>query len=341
MKKQIMVVCIFFSFWGVTLHAENYAILISAGKATTDSLFDNSFYWYELVSAYHTLVEELDYSHQNVFTFYGDGVSFNSQIPKYTLSHYNWPEIVDYNNAKSNIFARFDDIGNIVGEEDNILIWWVAGHGFEPSGADDYKAYIKNRAEKVYESEIKTLVDKIDNYKRKKILWKTCYSGCLVKGNINLHANNTVIITSSDWDKKSAGWLLGNPLTNRLMERVVFNYVINNSLCNENLVYGGSYSADLNNDECPSLNELYQKCITVNNLTAQLSDISTLSNKIFVQETLNMDNVSLINNIEYEVDNLHFNNVTLNNGTVNIKVDKDFSTSGEFSVPLGSSLSIE
>ena len=95
MKKQIMVVCIFFSFLGVTLHAENYAILISAGKTTADGIPDNSLYWYDLVTAYHTLIEELGYSHQNVFTFYGDGVSFNSQIPKYSLSYYNWPEIVD------------------------------------------------------------------------------------------------------------------------------------------------------------------------------------------------------------------------------------------------------
>ena len=117
----------------LNLKAERYAILISAGKTTTDGEFLNSFYWYDLFLAYEDLIIKEGFTHGNVFVCYGDGASYNSDNDRYKLSLHGWSDIVDYDNDKETIFDVFDNLGNMTNSDDHVVIWW-SGHGETYSG---------------------------------------------------------------------------------------------------------------------------------------------------------------------------------------------------------------
>ncbi len=73
-------------------YGKSYAILISGGYAMddlgTDELNrtqeqnkqDNACYWYDLVLAYETLINEAGYSHDDVLVFYGAGSNWEHSL---------------------------------------------------------------------------------------------------------------------------------------------------------------------------------------------------------------------------------------------------------------------
>jgi len=318
--------------------AENYAILISAGKATTDDLFNNSEFWYDLILAYEDLINNQNYTHDNVFVFYGDGDDWlSSNYNKYKPSYYGWSSIVDFDNKWSTIKDTLKNyIAPLINNNDNLHIRWVVGHGDIISSPDDYSAYWQNRSEAIAESVIINAFDQISNYTRRKILWMTCHSGCLAKGNVNFNNSKTTIITSSDWEEASYPYCPyssnGYCINNFVDLHAEFNWVITSSLSGIDPL-GNSYNGDQNNDDVISMQELYNVADTssVMDSDPQIGDNGSIANKIFINEDLVLENVDLSNNYEYWVENITIRDFTiLNNGNVifepNVKIiiEKNF-----------------
>lgn len=231
---------------------ENYAILIAAGNSHTSiqgglTTHDNAefAYWTGLCLMYETLVLDCGYKPENIFVFYGD-IEKNTnnnfeELPnghRYKLSTdtvHNWGNIVDYpivNTAFSNSLTIKDTIDNyiapLITDNDNLLIWW-RGHGHAGENKDDYRAKIElfeNGQTPAYlntelsESEIYDLFSSITQYRRRKILWNTCESGCLVSPGLDApktfinngtltEDNRTIILGAADYGE------LGNIISYR------------------------------------------------------------------------------------------------------------------------------
>lgn len=306
MKKLILILVVCISY--LNLNATNYAILVSAGKATTDDVFSNSEYWYDLYLAYEDLVIKEGYAPENVFVFYGDGTDFTATSKnRYKIAYHGWTNpITDYNNSYSTLVTQFTAIGNLVTSNDNILIRWVVGHGSNAGGQDNYSALIQNTSQNVSESQIQSLVSLIPNYNRKSIIWMTCMSGCLVKGNSTLNYTRTSVLTSSDWDENSWGAYYPEG-------HAELNYVVTSSLYGQNYA-GTAYDGDQNGDHVISFLELYQE--TQNSTPAmqsetQLGNACSIANRDYISESILLDNATINNTQDYATRFINANNCTI------------------------------
>lgn len=328
------IICLF--ILNLDTKATDYAILISAGKATTDNAFSNSEYWYDLFLAYEDLILKEGYSHDRIFVFYGDGTSFSSTLARYKLALHGWNNIVDFDNSFATMNTEFATLGNIISNNDNLLIRWVVGHGDE-SGWDNYSAYIQNRNTWITETQIVTMINQINNYKRRKIMWMTCRSGCLVYGNTNLNNNSTVTITSSNWNQDSYAYNLPGETIH-----AEYNYVITSALFGENPL-GTTFNSDTNGDTVINMWELWNEA-DINQIMhsdPQLGDIGNLANKIYIDEHLVVENTGLNNDIEYIVEDYEFLNSSIQSGSdIEIDIDNSFEINGTFVIPVGSTLNV-
>jgi len=336
MKKifvSIIICCLSYSSY---VNAIDYAILISAGQATTDNTFSNSEYWYDLFLAYEDLVLREGYAPANVIVFYGNGTSFNSTRPRYQLALHGWGNIVDFNNDFATMNAEFARLGGVITNNDNLHIRWVVGHGNE-YGQDNYSAYIQNRNVWITENQIVNMVNQIANYNRRKILWMTCRSGCLAYGTVTLNDNRTVLITSSNWNQDSWGFFLQNETIH-----AEFNYVTTSALFGQDPL-GTAFNGDNNGDDVINMWELWRfaDVSPIMRSDPQLGNTGALANLIYIDEGLQLNNKTLPNNIEYRVDIFTTTNTTIqNNSTVTIDVDQGFNATGTFNAPVGAVLNI-
>ncbi len=110
-------------------YGKSYAILISGGYALADQGSDQdnidhensnqekAAYWYDLVLAYETLINEAGYGHDDVLLFYA-GTEINGNVTNWEYSFINnkrydlkdrynndpdWNDIVDFSNAKQTV----------------------------------------------------------------------------------------------------------------------------------------------------------------------------------------------------------------------------------------------
>ena len=349
--KQVIFIIISVFLFSFNSKATDYAILVSAGIATTDDAFSNSEYWYDLFLAYEDLVVNEGYDPANIFVFYGNGASFNSTRARYQLTLHGWGNIVDFDNAYNTLTAEFANIGAIVTNNDNLHIRWIVGHGWgnaattatttlngrDPVNSDDYWALLQNRNLWIRETEIIRIIDQIPNYNRRKIIWMTCHSGCLIAGTNNLNNNRTVTITASRWDEVSRPyWLPGETIHPEL------NYVVTSSLFGEDPA-GTVYDADNNGDNVINMWELWNDANNSPIMTSdpQLGNNGGLADRIYIDEHLIIENTNIQNNIEYLVDDFEFLNSTIqNNSNIEIDIDNNLRINGTFNVPSGSTLNI-
>ena len=182
MYKYFITLAISFFCYSTNIKAIDYAILISAGRATTDNTFSNSEYWYDLFLAYEDLVINEGYDPANVFVFYGSGTSFNSTNPRYQTALHGWGNIVDFNNDHFTLDDQFRNLGALITNNDNLHIRWVVGHGWgnsatgvttwingrDPINNDDYWALIQNNNIWIRETELIRIINQIPNYRRQK-----------------------------------------------------------------------------------------------------------------------------------------------------------------------------
>jgi hypothetical protein len=353
MKRIILIIiCLFFI--KLSTKAVDYAILVSAGIATTDDVFSNSEYWYDLFLAYEDLVLNEGYAPANVFVFYGNGTSFNSTCARYQLALHGWGNIVDFDNAYNTLNTQFANIGAIVTNNDNLHIRWVVGHGGgdaatgntapypsstarDPINNDDYWVLLENRNLLVRETDIIRIINQVNNYKRRKIIWMTCHSGCLNGGTNNLNNNRTVLITASRWDEVSwPYWLPGETIHPEL------NYVVTSSLFGED-PSGTAYNADNNGDNVINMWELWNEANNspIMHSDPQLGNNGNLANRIYIDEHLVIENTNINNDIQYLVDDYEFLNSSLQNGSdIEVDIDNGFEINGTFNAPIGTTLNI-
>lgn len=352
--KCIIFFTISLFFLELNVKAVDYAILVSAGIATTDDAFSNSEYWYDIFLAYEDLVLNEGYDPANVFVFYGNGASFNSTRARYQLALHGWGNIVDFDNAYNTLNTQFANIGAKVTNNDNLHIRWVVGHGAgnpstaltipsndpnmrEPINNDDYWVLLQNRNLWIRETEIIRIVNQINNYKRRKIVWMTCHSGCLTGGANNFNNNLSVVITSSRWDQRSFPyWLPSETIHAEL------NYIVTSSLFGEDPL-GTVFDADNNDDNVINMWELWNEADinTIMTSDPQLGNNGNLADIIYIDEHLVIENAYLSNDTEYLVDDYEFLNSSIQTGAdIDVDIDNSFEINRTFEAPVGSTLEI-
>jgi hypothetical protein len=352
--KRIIFFIICLLFLKLNTKAVDYAILVSAGIATTDDVFSNSEYWYDLYLSYEDLVLNEGYDPANIFVFYGNGTSFNSTRARYQLALHGWGNIVDFDNAYNTLNTQFANIGAIVTNNDNLHIRWVVGHGWgnsattattpntggtgrDPINADDYWVLLQNRNLCIGETEIIRIVNQIPNYKRRKIVWMTCHSGCLTGGTNTLNNNRTVIITASRWNQVSSAYNLPGETIHAQL-----NYIVTSALNREDPL-GNAFDADNNADNVINMWELWNEADINAIMTSdpQLGNTGNLANRIYIDEHFTIENININNDIQYLVDDYEFLNCSLQNGSdVEVDIDNGFEMNGTFNAPVGNTLNI-
>ncbi len=279
MKKKFVFLII--SIFLINIYGEKYAILVSAGKTTTDDVVCHSEYWYDLFLAYEDLILNEGYKHENVYVFYGDGDDFESTIyNRYKASQYGWNDgIVDFPNDTTTIKSQLKNLNNIVTADDKLVIRWAVGHG-SSNTMDDYYALIENQNERVPESSLHEYFNLIRNYKERVIFWMTCHSGCIKDGNVSFNNNKTTIITSSDWNENSYSLNLSDETVHAEM-----NYLITSYFFGEDPL-GAKFNADDDSNYRISIQEAFGH--TSNNSLMRsnlnLSDYGNIATSVFLDE---------------------------------------------------------
>lgn len=351
MIKKILSILLITVMYSVTCFAEDYAILISAGKATSDNTILNSEYWYDLYLTYEYLLLEEQYDSTNVFVFYGDGIDFNTANVRYKKELHNWGQITDYDNSYSTMNSIISLLDNVITDDDNLLFYWIAGHGGKDSSSDDsYRTYIQNTNEVVSKSQLIGLINSITHYNRRKIFWMTCKSGAMGGGSINPNNNKTTLVTSSSSNEDSYSFIDYNDphsAFNFALFSLSTGKFVNGLNCELNQVCYGM----TNIDSLLSINELYTgidlfSYLTINSFSCPLVpcmfDVGSISNKIFVGENKKMRNITIDANSSYWIDKMEISNVEIeNNSNVSIDIDDNCLIKQSTFVDVGSMLLIK
>ncbi len=286
--RTILIFILISLFSSINIYAERYAILISAGHTLVDNAGNNSEYWYDLFNVYKELIVDYGYKPENVFVFYGDGKDFDSKNELFKPSTFglNSP-ITDFDNSVITLNNQFRILSKKISKNDNLLIRWIAGHGQSSGDSDDYSVLIENaeggeKDEKLNKKEIVDLIDIIKHYSRRKIIWMTCHSGCLAKGEVTFNKKNTVLLTSSDANEKSFS------TTDNIVHSEL-NYVMWN-LPKQLEASTTNHFIDKNNDGLLNFREIYNG-ISMNKQIGscpQILDESKLAHKIYLEEYLDL-----------------------------------------------------
>jgi hypothetical protein len=246
--------------------------------------------------------------------FYGNGASFNSTRARYQLALHGWGNSATTATTHS-----------------------TAVTGRDPINADDYWVLLQNRNLCVRETEIIRIINQIPNYKRRKIVWMTCHSGCLAGGTNNLNNNSTVLITSSRWDQVSFGYNLPGETIHAEL-----NYITTSALFGEDPI-STAFNADDNGDNVINMWELWNEADINSIMTSdpQIRNIGNLADMIYIDEHLVIENINFVNDIEYLVEDYKLLNSSIQTGAdIEVDIDNSFEINGMFEIPVGSTLDI-
>lgn len=165
---------------------KNYAVLISAGVATTDDAAVNSCFWYNPYLQYTALLEE-GYADDDIYFLYGWGTDFNSSHACYQPPY----PVTDYPVNRANIQSVFNTLAGIMTSSDFLYVWWM-GHG-SPSGGN-LVMNIGTTGEYVWDYEIAAWVGQITDYDVRTFSWMTCYSGGILD---NVEGPRSIVMSSA------------------------------------------------------------------------------------------------------------------------------------------------
>lgn len=354
-KRIIYCISLLFVYCEITV-ADNYAILISAGEANSDSTLYNSEYWYDLYLTYEYLLLDEQYDSSKVFVFYGDGNDYNTGNLRYRKDLHNWGQIADYDNYYSTLYSVFCSLNNIIEDEDNLLIYWVAGHGTKTdiSNDDSYLVRLSHNGshEDLTKTQLINLINTISHYNKRKILWMTCYSGAMGGGYYNVNNNRTTLISSSASSEKSysSTYYANNEI------HTDFGYAL---YCISATRYPNGNPCDLNQycqaasliDSLLSMNELHAGISSFINLNTNMSlhpqhtglfDVGCISNKIFLGEDKKLKNVTIDGNSSYWLDKMELMDVVFDsNVEVSIDIDIQSTIKRNIFVPLSTNLIVK
>ena len=331
-RKKLLYICLVAITCCKTVVADNYAILVSAGKATMDGEKENSEYWYDLYLAYEYLLLWENYDSTKVYVFYGDGIDFNTSVNRYKKSLHNWGKITDYDNSYNTMSYVISSLNNVITDEDNLLFYWVMGHGYKASPTDDdsYYALVDNHPD-IYDDEYEysiskyqlvNMINSITHYNKRKILWMTCKSGAMGSGSVNPNNDKTVLLTSSWPDVDSYSMKDSNHLPHSR-----FNYALYS-------ISTGVYPCNLQQFDlsvvCPNLQSECDSLITIYELSEGMNyflcpfyycsqytclrDSGNISNSIFIGEEKGLKNVSIDTSSSYWLDEMEVSDVDFDSG---------------------------
>lgn len=303
MMKKIYITFFFFLTLITSIYANNYAVLICAGKSDGDDIFCNSEYWYDLFLAYEELIFVEGYSHENIYVIYGDGADWEgTSYPRYRKELHGWTDpIVDYDNHPTTISNVFNILSPIVTANDTLHIRWVVGHGGPGVDPDSYSVLIENRDISISKTRLFSFINQVNNYKKRVIMWMTCHAGCLVAGENTLNDPKTVIITSSKWDESSYSGIHGDTC------HASFNYVATSYLYGKDQV-GNLFNGDNNEDGKICMQELYtnthihpimSRPIFMGGSTVMKGDINYIAETTFLSE---FDDIHIVSTKQMIVD---------------------------------------
>ena len=350
-KRAICLFIISITCCRITL-ADNYAILISAGQATSDVVITNTEYWFDLYLTYEYLLLEEQYDSSKVFVFYGDGNDYNSLNPRYKKELHNWGNITDYNNSKTTLNSVITSLDSVITEEDNLLFFWLVGHGQknDSTSDDSYVVWIENYNEEILKNQLVALINSITHYNRRKIFWMTCHSGAMGGGYYNVNDSKTTLVTSSTSNELSYSEYFNSE------PHATFDYALfslstgvdpHGSLCP--LVHYLPTTAI--EDSLLSVNELHSGISTFISLnTNMLSypqhpcifDMGDIANKIFIGENKQMKNSSMSTNSSYWLDRLILSDVEIESDIdISIDVDVQSEIRRNTFVPIGTTMVIK
>ena len=354
-RKAFISLIIGMAYCGISF-ADNYAILISADRATSNHDSYNAEHWNDLYLIYEYLLLEEHYDSSKVYVFYGDGTDYNNPIERYKKELHHWGQIADYDNYFHTIQSIVQQLNSVVTDEDNILFYWVIGHGelISNSNYDSYRAKIvhnNNTVEYVSKTNLVSLINSITHYNKRKIIWMTCYSGAMGVGSINPNNNKTTIITSSAPDEPS--YSDPNHIGNQYYCHSVFNCALFSlstgilpweTTCNLNQYCTGTALAD----SLLSLNELYSGIGSfIHNYYGyyqhpNIFDNGNIADRIFIGEEKKLKNVLINNSKSYWVDRIELSDVTFGSNTNTIlDIDVQSVIKKNTFVPTGSTLIIK
>lgn len=291
------------------LFSVDYAFLISAGQATRDDKGYNSEYWYDLYLAYEELINVEGFTHENVIVFYGNGNDFEAtKYARFRREHNNWTNsITDFNNQRETILQVFEDFGDIINENDNVIIRWVVGHG--GVNANGYWAATGDGIMTSFD--FGRMFRFISRFRFRKIIWMTCNAGAWAN---SFFDDNTITITSSRDDEESHGlWYgPGNKLPGGEM-----NYVLTSSLSGVE-PFGNPLDVDQNNDNLINIDEVFDEVSTNSILrsTPQINDPCNLRDFTYIRSEILMNDITLSNEHNYLVNDFETNgSVVLSSGS--------------------------
>lgn len=186
-----------------------YAVLVSRGKATHDSMEQNSEYWWDTILVYKKLIG-MNVRKKRIKIFYGDGASYNSTDPTKRFKPH-----IDGACDNATLRAAFKNLNKTMKRGDILVVWWL-GHGETPCGGTDVDfskwcsginhLYQNNvlagsqvAACTQFHSEFMELIDLVHLTKlgTRFILLGTCYSGRIKNFIPPLNPNGKTLLVTS------------------------------------------------------------------------------------------------------------------------------------------------
>ena len=333
--------------------AENYAILVSAGKTYSDNNFQNTAYWTDLFLVYEYLLETEHYDSTNVYVFYGDGVDYNSNLYRYDKTPHGWGSITDYDNSYNTMYNVLSSLNNVITENDNLLFYWVSGHGGKNTSTNDdsYFAYVENTQTYISKQNLVNLVNCIENYNKRKIIWMTCYSGCMGAGSVNLKNDKTVILTSCSKDAECYSFYDGYGEHHSEFNFALFSLSTGHHPLGSDCIVTASCPEFVPDcDTILSMHELYTAIsyfrygndITIYNLIQPcVFDQGSISDRIFIGEQHSLHDILFDDDSNYWLDDFALSEVEIDGANVFIEIDQECILEKNILVNCGSQLKIK
>ena len=258
------VICLLFCV--PVAEGKNYAVVISAGQATTDDAPVNSCFWYNPYLQYMTLVDQ-GFAEDDIYFLYGWGTDFSSSHTCYQPPS----PVTDLPVNRANIQSVFNTLAGIMTSSDFVYVWWM-GHG-SPSGGN-LAMNIGTTGETVYDYEIANWMSSI-NYDVRAFSWMTCYSGGILN---DVEGPRSIVMSSATFYESTYDqWLCDTYHAEfHYPERCAWAWETPCGIC-------GSVDADTSNDGRVSFDEAFTYAEANTALSnPQISDLGGLAPTTFL-----------------------------------------------------------
>ena len=179
----------------------DYAVIINGGKSPS---YNGVRFWNDCSYIYKTLVEKFGYDKSHIYSLISDGTDPANDRILDNGTFDSSPLDLDgdgvndvYLSAtRSNLFSVFNDLSEIITEDDNLFIF-IDGHGGQVTGMQTY--FFLWNEEKLYDYEFASMLNNL-SAKQVNVFMEPCNSGGFID---DLQASNRTITTACRYDEAS------------------------------------------------------------------------------------------------------------------------------------------